>query len=295
MICHQHVFLNNLEYKQIPYCISTLNDFEKILIQRAKAFQVITRMTTVQGNKNKPCYGQVPKSKGRVFHFPLPLEQTLEKLPQPTDAIIRQQDLFVLVRGLPTKQNHIWQSLVNINKVYSALIWLKENNPLYENIIIPSRADDLLKQIGDCDVEDFNEINNVDEQTCNNFKKAGILTQKEPDDRFYENMIIHPLFEKRVNYDASTLYQFVKVIEKSLDNRALNLDLMCFPDLFPYGVHGKNQIRESKLGVAEFIKLLLMSKNSQFRLNIQYLFFMLNDANIRQLKAGIFHKLNVQQ
>lgn len=31
----------------------------------------------------------------------------------------------------------------------------------------------------------------------------------------------------------------------------------------------------------------------RFRLNQQYLFYLLNDANIRQLNAGIFYKLNV--
>ena len=35
-----------------------------------------------------------------------------------------------------------------------------------------------------------------------------------------------------------------------------------------------------------------MSKHSQFRLNQQYLFFLLNDANLRQINSGIFYKIN---
>ena len=35
-----------------------------------------------------------------------------------------------------------------------------------------------------------------------------------------------------------------------------------------------------------------MSKHSRFRLNIQYLFLLLNDSNMRQLKAGIYKKYN---
>lgn len=35
-----------------------------------------------------------------------------------------------------------------------------------------------------------------------------------------------------------------------------------------------------------------MSKHPQFRLNQQYLFFLLNDANMRQLSSGIFYKMN---
>jgi len=42
-----------------------------------------------------------------------------------------------LVRSLPTKKNQIWQSLVNLQKVYKALLWLKNNNVLYKDIEIP--------------------------------------------------------------------------------------------------------------------------------------------------------------
>lgn len=36
-----------------------------------------------------------------------------------------------------------------------------------------------------------------------------------------------------------------------------------------------------------------MSKHPQYRLNLQYLFYLLNNANIRQLSCGIYHKMNV--
>lgn len=38
-----------------------------------------------------------------------------------------------------------------------------------------------------------------------------------------------------------------------------------------------------------------MSMHSQFRLNQQYLFFLLNAANMRQLNAGVFYKMNVSK
>jgi len=44
-----------------------------------------------------------------------------------------------------------------------------------------------------------------------------------------------------------------------------------------------------KLHNHEFIKCRLKSK--QYRLNQQYLFYLLN--NIRQLSRGIYHKMNV--
>ena len=78
-----------------------------------------------------------------------------------------------------------------------------------------------------------------------------------------------------------------------LDNRYKTLDLQCFPDIYPYGENGQHSDRSIRLTDFEFIKSRLKSKHSQFRLNQQYLFYLLNDNNIRQLNSGIFHKMNV--
>ncbi|KAL6427133.1 hypothetical protein ACFW04_008635 [Cataglyphis niger] len=45
--------------------------------------------------------------------------------------------------------------------------------------------------------------------------------------------------------------------------------------------------------IIEFIKCRLTSKHPQYRLNQQYLFYLLNDANIRQLSRGIYDKMNI--
>jgi len=41
-------------------------------------------------------------------------------------------------------------------------------------------------------------------------------------------------------------------------------------DLFPQAVGGLNQAREIALGVADYVKVLLMSRSSPFRLNLQF-------------------------
>ena len=184
-------------------------------------------MGTVQGgSKKKPAVSLVKKMIGRVFHLPLPLEQTLKKLPNPSDALIADQEFYVLARSAPSKQNHIWQSLIDINKIFEALHWLKKNNPLYHNIIIPTSADKLLENINNCDIEldhDKNEIPEIE---------AAMLTQKDATDVYCNNMTIHPLSEKRINIDSSTIYQFLQIMKKCLDDRDVQLDLKCFPDLF---------------------------------------------------------------
>lgn len=86
----------------MPEVISSLNEFERQLIQRAKAFQVVVRMGTVSGRK-QPNNSMLTKAIGSVFHLPLPLEQTLKKLPSPNEVIMAN-DLFILVRKYSERQ-----------------------------------------------------------------------------------------------------------------------------------------------------------------------------------------------
>jgi len=76
-----------------------------------------------------------------------------------------------------------------------------------------------------------------------------------------------------------------------LNNREKDLNLL-FPRFYPFSVNGQCQIRPIKLYDYEFIKCRLKSKHPQYKLNHQYLFYLLNNANIRQL-SDIYHKLNV--
>ncbi|XP_070517913.1 uncharacterized protein [Cardiocondyla obscurior] len=121
-----------------------------------------------------------------------------------------------------------------------------------------------------------------------------MLTQKNDNESYYEQYTIYPLYEKKENKTATALYQMLKIQDVPLDNREKNLDLMCFPDLYPFGKNGQyDEERPNKLQEHEFIKCRLMSKHPQFRLNQQYLFYLLNRANIRQLSRGIYHKMNI--
>lgn len=72
-------------------------------------------------------------------------------------------------------------------------------------------------------------------------------------------------------------------IQDLMDNREISLDLLCFPHLFFFFfcINGQREARQIKLHDHEFIKLRLTSKHSQYRSDIDYLLFLLNNANIR--------------
>lgn len=67
-----------------------------------------------------------------------------------------------------------------------------------------------------------------------------------------------------------------RVSAQSIDTRAKDLDLLCYPDLYPDGKDGMRTDRAQPLSFGEFVKCKVMSVHSQFRLNIQYLFFLLS-------------------
>ncbi|KAJ8669196.1 hypothetical protein QAD02_000455 [Eretmocerus hayati] len=144
--------LNNLRSDKVPQEIRTLNRFEKMLIQRAKAFQCVVKLETVQ-KKNIPHHMKLDQVKGRTFHLPLPLEATLDKLCKDTDPIDLNHELFVLIRSNPTKKKVIWEDYVDIKKIWNALKWLKANNPLYANIHLPGTPDELLTHLAQSHLE----------------------------------------------------------------------------------------------------------------------------------------------
>ena len=120
---------------------------------------------------------------------------------------------------------------------------------------------------------------------------------REEEEDIYQNYTIQALHAPRQNEKATDLYQKLRVTEPPLDNRCKEIDVLCFPDLFPHGNGGQHQLREVVLRAADYVKTLLQSRISRFRLNLRFLFYHFHQATIRQLSgnfsSGIFHKLNV--
>jgi len=223
--------------------------------------------------------------------------------------------MYILVRGIPTKSKIIWEEMVDVKKVFDALKWLKHNNSFYNLIVLPGTHDGLcLEKLNNPQFE-IQDTENDSESVSNNNHKLSLknqmretennveiivnneamLTQiKDDNDSYYEQYTIYPLYEKKSHKSATALYQMLKIQDLPLDNREKNLDLLCFPDLYPFGINGQHdETRPIKLHDHEFIKCRLKSKCPQYRLNPQYIFFLLYNSNIRQLRRGIYHKMNV--
>lgn len=124
--------LNNLYVKETPGCIKELNMIEKILIQRAKAFQVVQKKSTVM-KKNLPHYAKIDCVIGTTFHLPLPQDETIKKICPEVNPLNIDHEIYILVWTNPSKSKKIWEQYVDIKKVWNALAWLRDNNPISKN------------------------------------------------------------------------------------------------------------------------------------------------------------------
>jgi len=69
----------------------------------------------------------IQKIKG-IFHLLLLLQETWNKLcswNKNTDPININHKLYILVRGIPIKSKIVWEEMVNVKKIFDALITVK--------------------------------------------------------------------------------------------------------------------------------------------------------------------------
>ena len=86
-------------------------------------------------------------------------------------------------------------------------------------------------------------------------------------------------------------YKLMNVKKDSIDNRQQHLDAMCFPVQFLDGRVGKYHPREVKISHSEYDKQRLLNKDSRFRKDPQYVFYLLWQNEMRELPAGVYNLL----
>lgn len=131
--------------------------------------------------------------------------------------------MYILVRGLPSKQKQIFQRYVNVNHVYEALEWLKDNNHLYRQIILPALPDNILDELDDEDIQfNLDDIISHTEESSEPEPPPAMLTQKDIGDFFYEHVTLHSIGAERSNEQPSSVYQFKKAFDKPINDKEVD-------------------------------------------------------------------------
>ncbi|MCP4491608.1 MAG: AAA family ATPase [Gammaproteobacteria bacterium] len=266
---------NGMGLDKIPTEIVQLNMYEMMLIQLAKAFHSVIRLTPYRFRGNK---GELVKAvKGTSIHFPLPIKDTLDytesKLPSP-------QCLEILVDSLPSSKRVVWRQLVDIKKVKSALNWLKQNNELYKNVEIV------------CDESLFDgtvtEVEQHDATELTLKAEAKSLLTKVDIDAQNEQYTVQQVQTNQPKRDDIDLFQMKRVEAQAEKQTDPDLDHKCFPCLFPKGRYGARTLRCRSIRLCDYWKARLMHSDARFRRNTQYLFHALTCKDTQALDAGVY-------
>ena len=264
--------LNGLQTAPIPKELSKLDSLSTQLIQRAKAFQTVVRLGAY--TKKVPAYNSLKACKGSVFFLPLPLSRTLETL-ESVEGTLADPELYIIVNNKPTKNNVVWRSLVDVNNVKAAIDKLRECNWLYKDVSDES-VDSAAKEV----IEVVSNTSSTMLEKASASDVAGLQSYTVKD---LDNML-------STESDIEQ-YKLLSVQEEPLDSRQKHLDVMCFPVLLPDGNFGKFHPRQVKVSHSEYIKARLMNKDPRFRKDAQYLFYLLKQKEMRELKAGVYNLL----
>ena len=222
-------------------------------------------------------YNSLKACNGTMFFLPLPFNKTVATLEQVEhlSSALPEPELYIIVNGRPTKSRVVWRSLVNVDLVKAATKKLRELNWLYKGVNDES-VDEAAKQVI--------EVTNSASST--------MLEKASADDiATFQAYTIRSLDNKLSNQSDIEQYKVLSVNEDALDNRQKYLDVMCFPVLFPTGQFGEHHPRRVKLSHSEYVKSRLLNKDSRFRKDPQYVFFLLWQKEMREISAGVYNLL----
>ena len=268
--------LNGLETAPVPEELSKLSSLGRQFVQLAKCFQTVVRLGTYMGKV--PSYNSLKACKGTMFFLPLPHNKTTETLNDVTKSLpsdLPSPELYIIVNGQPTKSKVMWRSLVDVNVVKQAKQKLQQINWLYREL--------------DDDVVD-KAVKNVVE-VAQNSSNAMLEKVSDSDVAAFQSYTIRNLNRKAPTESDIEQFKLVSVREELIDNRLKFLDVMCFPVLFPNGQFGKYHDREVSLSHSEYVKSRLYNRDSRFRKDSQYVFYLLHEKEMREIATGVCNLL----
>ena len=288
--------INDMYIDEIPQELASLAKLEQILVSKRIVFQKIIVMPK----------GQQRKIKGAICNIPVECDQTCNNLPRAPESsgIIRLK----LKRKLQFR-GHVYFQGVRPQFLQEALCWLKDNNPLYQDIVIDfTNFDENLTTLhggNDVDQETTNSvlIDVEREQQCNTKendlesmgqRENNDLESKESDNDEEDD---DPLNEFRAAVNETCLQSITPMYPVTDDNDnqstgkkifsiapgenkhpvSFMLDKQCeelaFPVLFPRGRYGYKAERQVNISPVKYFNAKLLNYSRRFATNPEYLFF----------------------
>ncbi|CAF1608295.1 unnamed protein product, partial [Adineta ricciae] len=260
--------------------------------------------------------------RGNCISFPQNVVNIAESLPLTLDQLCESLKIIFIGTQLPEKIRVKSILTVRKKKILNALQWLRQNNPLYRNIMINSSSIDHLPDddVPEClwkTMEVSNNIEHSDQERANYVPDPLQEAQKSRDNvtvtlttsavvdvnavsvscedvtKCLLEKIRMETKDKTATADAieqndqDTVYMIPRGHKPA--SEYLNPDLLMgmFPTLFPYGRGAlEDSSRPDKISLLEHIRYLLSLENRRFQKNDSFIFIVFN---ILQSRTVCFH------
>ena len=294
----KHALANRLYLGPVPEELSGLTMVEESLIAQARAKAWIVKLQETQGGTASPTAQR--GLKGNTIVYPQQPGKLATVLPPPIDEILTYICIIfvgsseISKEWLRTKAKPL---VVRREKVYNALRWLKDHNPLYKDIEI---ATENVHALPEEDVLPYH-VERVfpDEAQEAVVSRYDNEVVPEGSTEFFESVVIAdvdvhtPLSEltaAAVRHVKSKGLPFVQVAHGAKPlNEFSNVDLfpMLYPTLFPYGSGGfEDRSRRRLISLKKHVKYLFSLKDRRFQTHNSFLFTVFN---LLQRRALLLH------
>lgn len=295
---------NRLYLGPVPEELSELTMVEESLIARARAKSWIVKLQETEGGFALPTVQR--GLKGHTIIYPQRPGKLATVLPPPVEDVLT----FICVifvgsskltsEWLRTKAKPL---VVRREKVYKALQWLKDNNPLYKDVSISTENLDLLPEenILPYHVEHV-PPNDAQEMLESRYDNVEGL-QKCPDRHFESVVVTDVNTHTPPGQLAAAAVRHVKTKGKPFVqmghgpqpmNEFCNVDLfpMLYPTLFPYGCGGfEDKKRRKPISLKEHVKYLFSLGDRRFQTHGSFLFTVFNTLQRRALLLHVSLKV----
>ncbi|KAK3932312.1 LOW QUALITY PROTEIN: ATP-dependent DNA helicase [Frankliniella fusca] len=279
--CHLFTEENDMDPGEVPKELQDLTYIEKQLIARVHSVISLYKFKKCQYNY-----------RGQVINFSQDVQSVADKLPH----LVSDLNNVVVVKL--TEAVTVHDFFVRKGKVLDALVWLKDHNPSYSDIIIDYENLDTLPTDG-CVYSDLKHSVNFhnDDDVGDDFENeddSDLVFTHVPDvlnsslKKSFNNLLIWPsLGTTPINEFSSPSYIS-----------------MCFPHLFPYGKADYTVARPHKVRLSDYVQHLLLYKDGRFSKDERFRYFIMNSemrwnslniGNVYVKKNSIFSKMTIVQ
>ena len=265
---------NDFQIGKTPPSLTDLTLCEKLLISKCRPKMYVVKLRSTSGPQ-----GQQRGLKGNTITFPQDVVKIAATLPASPDVLVDHLKVVFIGRGRPSREMLKKVFTVRREKVYAALEFLVENNPVYADVTLSDSVD---LPVDDVPTEILRVLDTHDDSDDEDAKEHSTYTpQTDLDDVPPDTVVMDSVgmvnldgsnvnANDQMNSAISSLQGTIVVPHGSVPvNEYSNptLWLGAYPWLFPYGRGGPESQRKVQVGLRAYVRHLLKLADRKFSLD----------------------------